>query len=72
MFISRKLAMGTGAQAEGDPLCTHPHWQGTTQRSPFFCRHQPGQGKKGLIFSKGSSHDHDQNYRNMGSPGLNE
>lgn len=41
--------MGTGAQAEGDPLCTHPHWQGTTQRSPFFCRHQPGRGKKDLF-----------------------
>lgn len=42
--------MGKRAQAEGDPPPgTHPHWQGTTQRSPFFCRHQPGRKKKDLL-----------------------
>lgn len=49
MFISRKLAMGKGAQATGGPLGTHPHWQGATQRSPFFCHHQQGQKKKDLF-----------------------
>lgn len=35
-----------GPRPKGTPPGTHPHWQGTTQRSPFFCRHQPGRKKK--------------------------
>lgn len=60
MFISRKLAVGKRAQAEGDPPGHHPHWQGTTQRSPIFCRHPPGWGKRDLFSLREVAMDHDQ------------
>lgn len=38
--------MAKGAQAAGGPLGTHPHCQGATRRSPFFCRLWQDQKKK--------------------------
>lgn len=72
MFISRKLAMGKRAQAEGDPPGHPPPLAGDHAKKPFLLSPSARQEKKGLTFSKGSSHDHDQNYRDMGSPDLNE
>lgn len=66
MFISRKLAMGKRAQAEGDPPGHPPPLAGDHAKKPFSSVTISQAGKKGLIFSKGSSHDHDQNYRDMG------
>lgn len=49
MFISRKLATGMRAQAEGDPpgRPPTPTGRGPRKEALFFCRHPPGWGEGG-------------------------
>lgn len=53
MFISRKLAMGKRAQAEGDPPEHPPPLAGDHAKKPFSVAISQA-GEKGFVFSKGS------------------